>query len=198
MHGICNLSYVTETFSTSPLIQTAPVMMSSPFPSLMLNQCSPSHYPPHSVKPALLPPTQWFPFSYPPTQCVKPALLPPTPVPLIPPHSGCPSHTPPTHSVKPALLPPTPVPLIPPHTVVAPLIPPTHSVKPALLHTVSTHSIYTQYRRRDSDRSQYRSYLDYVREIGENMGFKVQEDTMRIPSSKRVSIPGPLLPGCNN
>ena len=36
--------------------------------------------------------------------------------------------------------------------------------------------------------SQYHDYLDYIQEIGEVMGFKVHRDTLRIPSSKRVSL----------
>ena len=43
-----------------------------------------------------------------------------------------------------------------------------------------------QFRRQGSGKSQYRFYLDYVVHIGERMGFKVQEDVLRIPSNKRV------------
>ena len=43
-----------------------------------------------------------------------------------------------------------------------------------------------QFCRPGTAKSQYRSYLDYVRVIGQTMGFEVQEDIMRIPSSKRV------------
>ncbi len=141
------------------------------------------------------------------THSVKPCIqlsLPPTPVvcPLIPHTSGLPSHYPP-HSVKPCMqlsyphtsgLPShTPTQCYPPHTHnVTPhtvLSYPNTMLPPTRCSHTPTHTMlpHTQYRRRDSDRSQYRSYLDYVREIGENMGFKVQEDTMRIPSSKRVS-----------
>ena len=35
--------------------------------------------------------------------------------------------------------------------------------------------------------SNYRTYLNFVKEIGEVCGFKVEEDTLRIPSTKRVS-----------
>ena len=44
----------------------------------------------------------------------------------------------------------------------------------------------SQFNRPSSCKSQYRYYLDYVRIIGEEMGFVVEEDSLRIPSSKRV------------
>lgn len=44
-----------------------------------------------------------------------------------------------------------------------------------------------QFCRPSTSKSQYQSYLDYVKEIGETVGFLVEEDTLRIPSSKRVS-----------
>ena len=34
--------------------------------------------------------------------------------------------------------------------------------------------------------SLYRSYLDFVREVGEICGFKVEQDILRIPSTKKV------------
>jgi hypothetical protein len=34
--------------------------------------------------------------------------------------------------------------------------------------------------------SSYRSYLTYVSRVGEACGFQVEEDTLRIPSTKRV------------
>ncbi|KAL3858141.1 hypothetical protein ACJMK2_012751 [Sinanodonta woodiana] len=40
------------------------------------------------------------------------------------------------------------------------------------------------------DISQYRSYLDYVRLVGETCGFIVEEDMLRIPSTKRVCFVG--------
>ena len=49
-------------------------------------------------------------------------------------------------------------------------------------------SVSLQFSRPSTLKSQYRSYLDYVRLIGENMGFVVEEDTLRIPSSKRVGL----------
>ena len=45
---------------------------------------------------------------------------------------------------------------------------------------------FTQFSRPTTRQSQYQCYLDYVRQIGERMGFVVEEDVMRIPSSKRV------------
>ena len=50
------------------------------------------------------------------------------------------------------------------------------------LHSSTT----VQFHRAGSGISQYRSYLNYVREIGGKMGFKVHEDVLRIPSTKRV------------
>ncbi len=48
--------------------------------------------------------------------------------------------------------------------------------------------VCVQFHRRVSGVSQYCDYLDYVQEIGQAMGFKVQRDTLRIPSSKRVRL----------
>ncbi|CAM9474146.1 unnamed protein product [Lampetra planeri] len=48
------------------------------------------------------------------------------------------------------------------------------------------HDFIGRYRRRSCRRSQYREYLDFVAEIGNTCGFRVQEDTLRIPSTKRV------------
>ena len=36
--------------------------------------------------------------------------------------------------------------------------------------------------------SQYREYLNYIQLVGENCGFTVEEDMLRIPSTKRVSF----------
>ena len=46
---------------------------------------------------------------------------------------------------------------------------------------------HPQFSRLTSTKSQYGSYLEYTRTIGEKMGFVVREDSLRIPSSKRVS-----------
>lgn len=51
-----------------------------------------------------------------------------------------------------------------------------------------------RYRRRQSKKTQYREYLDFVLEVGLSCGFHVQEDCLRIPSTKRVCAragPGP-------
>ena len=45
-----------------------------------------------------------------------------------------------------------------------------------------------------SNERQYRSYLDHVENIGTTCGFDVEEDVLRIPSTKRVRIPNiPVL-----
>ena len=38
--------------------------------------------------------------------------------------------------------------------------------------------------------SQYRDYLDYVRSVGTNCGFEMEEDRLRIPSTKRICFVG--------
>ena len=40
--------------------------------------------------------------------------------------------------------------------------------------------------------SQYESYLQYTKTIGEEMGFVVCEDQLRIPSSKKVFLSVPF------
>ena len=45
-----------------------------------------------------------------------------------------------------------------------------------------------KFRYKEAGRSQYRTYLEFVRNVGETCDFHVQEDTLRIPSTKRVSI----------
>ncbi|XP_038947892.2 probable tRNA (uracil-O(2)-)-methyltransferase isoform X2 [Rattus norvegicus] len=47
-----------------------------------------------------------------------------------------------------------------------------------------------RYRRRQSKKTQYREYLDFVLEVGLSCGFHVQEDCLRIPSTKRVCLIG--------
>ncbi|XP_039191818.1 probable tRNA (uracil-O(2)-)-methyltransferase [Crotalus tigris] len=49
---------------------------------------------------------------------------------------------------------------------------------------------YGKYNRRRSQTSQYREYLDFVTEVGAVCGFKVEEDCLRIPSTKRVCLIG--------
>ncbi|XP_065890445.1 probable tRNA (uracil-O(2)-)-methyltransferase isoform X2 [Dysidea avara] len=48
------------------------------------------------------------------------------------------------------------------------------------------HDFDGKYCRSDPSQSQYASYLQYTREIGEQMGFIIQQDHLRIPSSKKV------------
>ncbi|NXM81139.1 TRM44 methyltransferase, partial [Oenanthe oenanthe] len=47
-----------------------------------------------------------------------------------------------------------------------------------------------KYRRRQSKKTQYREYLDFVAQVGFVCGFHVEEDCLRIPSTKRVSFIG--------
>ena len=48
------------------------------------------------------------------------------------------------------------------------------------------HDFYCKFQRARSKDSQYRSYLDYIESIGKTCGFDVEEDVLRIPSTKRV------------
>ncbi|KAM4854801.1 putative tRNA (uracil-O(2)-)-methyltransferase isoform 2-T2 [Thomomys bottae] len=47
-----------------------------------------------------------------------------------------------------------------------------------------------KYRRRQSQKTQYREYVDFIREVGLSCGFHIQEDCLRIPSTKRVCVIG--------
>ncbi|XP_021251099.1 probable tRNA (uracil-O(2)-)-methyltransferase isoform X1 [Numida meleagris] len=47
-----------------------------------------------------------------------------------------------------------------------------------------------KYSRRQSKKTQYREYLDFVAEVGCVCGFHVEEDCLRIPSTKRVCLIG--------
>lgn len=47
-----------------------------------------------------------------------------------------------------------------------------------------------KYSRRQSRKPQYREYLDFVAEVGLACGFRVEEDCLRIPSTKRVCLIG--------
>nr|XP_034968170.1 probable tRNA (uracil-O(2)-)-methyltransferase isoform X3 [Zootoca vivipara] len=49
---------------------------------------------------------------------------------------------------------------------------------------------YGKYNRRQSKKTQYREYLDFVMEVGIVCGFRVEEDCLRIPSTKRVCLIG--------
>ncbi|XP_057562764.1 probable tRNA (uracil-O(2)-)-methyltransferase isoform X2 [Hippopotamus amphibius kiboko] len=47
-----------------------------------------------------------------------------------------------------------------------------------------------KYQRRQSNKTQYRVYLDFITEVGSACGFHVEEDCLRIPSTKRVCLIG--------
>ncbi|XP_058922561.1 probable tRNA (uracil-O(2)-)-methyltransferase [Kogia breviceps] len=47
-----------------------------------------------------------------------------------------------------------------------------------------------KYQRRQSQKTQYRGYLDFITEVGSACGFHVEEDCLRIPSTKRVCLIG--------
>ncbi|XP_039324125.2 putative tRNA (uracil-O(2)-)-methyltransferase isoform X1 [Saimiri boliviensis] len=47
-----------------------------------------------------------------------------------------------------------------------------------------------KYPRRQSKKTQYREYLDFIKEVGSTCGFHVEEDCLRIPSTKRVCLVG--------
>ncbi|XP_040191299.1 probable tRNA (uracil-O(2)-)-methyltransferase [Rana temporaria] len=51
-------------------------------------------------------------------------------------------------------------------------------------------NFYGKYNRRSSKKTQYREYLDFVTDIGTQCGFSVEEDCLRIPSTKRVCLIG--------
>ena len=49
------------------------------------------------------------------------------------------------------------------------------------------HDFNCRFNNKVKGESNYRSYLSYVAEVGKMCGFDVEEDTLRIPSTKRVS-----------
>merc|ERR1719341_3183863 len=51
-------------------------------------------------------------------------------------------------------------------------------------------SFSSKYQRRDANKSVWRDYLDWLRHMGGEAGFEVEEDRMRIPSTKRVCLVG--------
>ncbi|XP_006893727.1 PREDICTED: probable tRNA (uracil-O(2)-)-methyltransferase [Elephantulus edwardii] len=51
-------------------------------------------------------------------------------------------------------------------------------------------SFVGKYPRRQSQKTQYREYLDFVTDVGLACGFLVDEDCLRIPSTKRVCLVG--------
>ena len=55
------------------------------------------------------------------------------------------------------------------------------------------HAFAAKYQRRDASKSVFRDYLDWVAELGREAGFQVEEDKMRIPSTKRVCQVGEVV-----
>ncbi|KAM4709696.1 putative tRNA (uracil-O(2)-)-methyltransferase [Discoglossus pictus] len=51
-------------------------------------------------------------------------------------------------------------------------------------------NFYGKYNRKSCKKTQYREYLDFVTEVGNQCGFNVEEDCLRIPSTKRVCLIG--------
>ncbi|XP_018410473.1 PREDICTED: probable tRNA (uracil-O(2)-)-methyltransferase [Nanorana parkeri] len=51
-------------------------------------------------------------------------------------------------------------------------------------------NFYGKFNRKSSKKTQYREYLDFVIDIGTQCGFNVEEDCLRIPSTKRVCLIG--------
>ncbi|XP_063315929.1 probable tRNA (uracil-O(2)-)-methyltransferase [Pelobates fuscus] len=51
-------------------------------------------------------------------------------------------------------------------------------------------NFYGKYNRKSCKKTQYREYLDFVTEVGHHCGFNVEEDCLRIPSTKRVCLIG--------
>ena len=56
-------------------------------------------------------------------------------------------------------------------------------------------SFSSKYQRRDANKSVWRDYLDWLRHMGGEAGFEVEEDRMRIPSTKRVCLVGKQVTG---
>lgn len=52
------------------------------------------------------------------------------------------------------------------------------------------HSFINKYQRRNAAKSVWRDYLDWLIELGLEAGFDLEEDRMRIPSTKRVCLVG--------
>ncbi|KAM9424614.1 putative tRNA (uracil-O(2)-)-methyltransferase isoform 1-T1 [Pholidichthys leucotaenia] len=49
---------------------------------------------------------------------------------------------------------------------------------------------YGKYQRRQSSKSQYKEYIDFIAEVSQVCGFSTEEDCLRIPSTKRVCLVG--------
>lgn len=48
----------------------------------------------------------------------------------------------------------------------------------------------SKYQRQNSSKSQYSEYLEYIKKLSENCGFKVNMDRLKIPSTKRICLIG--------
>ena len=48
----------------------------------------------------------------------------------------------------------------------------------------------TRFTEKARGESQYTTYLSHVKRVGEVCGFEVKQDTLRIPSTKRVCVSG--------
>ncbi|XP_034020476.1 probable tRNA (uracil-O(2)-)-methyltransferase [Thalassophryne amazonica] len=49
---------------------------------------------------------------------------------------------------------------------------------------------YTKYQRRQSQKCQYKEYINFIAEVSRVSGFNTEEDCLRIPSTKRVCLVG--------
>ncbi|XP_068164537.1 probable tRNA (uracil-O(2)-)-methyltransferase isoform X2 [Antennarius striatus] len=49
---------------------------------------------------------------------------------------------------------------------------------------------YGKYQRRQSKKTQYKEYIDFIAEVGRACGFNTEDDCLRIPSTKRVCLVG--------
>ena len=57
---------------------------------------------------------------------------------------------------------------------------------------------YGKFQRISQKKSQYRDYLDHIFEIGQKCGFYMEEDKLRIPSTKRVCFIGTFKDSMNS
>ncbi|XP_059479946.1 probable tRNA (uracil-O(2)-)-methyltransferase [Neocloeon triangulifer] len=55
---------------------------------------------------------------------------------------------------------------------------------------------YGKYQRKDSSNSQYTEYIGYISSVGENCGFDMKIDKLRIPSTKRTCLIGRNKSAC--
>lgn len=60
------------------------------------------------------------------------------------------------------------------------------------------HDFDKKFVKREAKETQYRSYLNFIREVGEKCGFKVGEDHLRIPSTKRICQVGFTRTDCSH